>query len=117
MTSRILAALSALLLAAPLAPRPAAADTLFMSTQLRPIEEAQKMRDVILKDYTGKVTYVPEEPAQLPVRIQAEQQGGTHTISVIGALHGELEPLLGLKGIVPLDDLAAKLRIAASRPD
>ena len=25
-------------------------------TQLRPIEEAQKMRDVILKDYPGKVT-------------------------------------------------------------
>jgi len=109
MTPRTLGALSALLLAIPLALRPAAADTLFMSTQLRPIEEAQKMRDVILKDYSGKVTYVPEEPAALPVRLQAEQQGGTHTISVIGALHGELEPLLALHGIVPLDDLAAKL--------
>ena len=43
--------------------RPAAADTVFLSTQLRPIEEAQKMRDVILKDYQGKVTYVPEQPA------------------------------------------------------
>jgi multiple sugar transport system substrate-binding protein len=81
-----------------------------MSTQLRPIEEAQKMRDAILKDYTGKVTYVPEEPAQLPVRIRAEQQGGTHTISLIGALHGELQPLVTLNGIVPLDDLAAKLK-------
>ena len=35
--------------------RPAAADTVFLSTQLRPIEEAQKMRDVILKDYQGKI--------------------------------------------------------------
>lgn len=110
MKPRILAALSALLLAAPLASRPAVADTLFMSTQLRPLEEAQKMRDVILKDYSGKVTYVPQEPSQLPVRIQAEQQGGTHTISLIGALHGELEPLLTLNGIVPLDDLAAQLQ-------
>ncbi len=114
MTPRILTALSALLVAVPaalpLAPRPAAADTLFMSTQLRPIEEAQKLRDVILKDYTGKVTYVPQEPSQLPVRIQAEQQGGTHTISLIGALHGELEPLLALHALVPLDDLAAKLK-------
>ena len=67
MTPRILAALSAFLIAGPLVPQPVAADTLFMSTQLRPIEEAQKMRDVILKDYTGKATYVPEEPAQLPV--------------------------------------------------
>ena len=38
MKPRILAALSALLLAAPLASRPAVADTLFMSTQLRPLE-------------------------------------------------------------------------------
>ncbi len=110
MKQRILAACSAILLAAPLAPRLAAADTVFLSTQLRPIEEAQKMRDVILKDYSAKVTYVPEEPAQLPVRIQAEMQGGTHTISLIGALHGELEPLVTIKGIVPLDDLAAKLQ-------
>jgi multiple sugar transport system substrate-binding protein len=110
MTPRILTALSALLLAVPLTARVAAADTVFMSTQLRPIEEAQKMRDIILKDYSGKVTYVPQEPAQLPTRIQAEQQGGTHTISVIGALHGELEPLIPLSGIVPLDDLAAKLK-------
>jgi multiple sugar transport system substrate-binding protein len=109
MTPRILTALSALLIA-PLAQRPAVADTLFMSTQLRPIEEAQKMRDVVLKDYTDKVTYVPEEPAQLPLRIQAEQKGGTHTISLIGALHGELEPLMTLNGIVPLDDLATKLQ-------
>jgi multiple sugar transport system substrate-binding protein len=109
MTSRILGALSALLFAAFAAPRPGVADTLFMSTQLRPIEEAQKMRDVILKDYTGKVTYVPEEPSALPVRIKAEQQGGQHTISVLGALHGELEPLKAMDAIVPLDDLAAKL--------
>ena len=110
MKPRILAAFSAILLAAPLAARPAAADTVFLSTQLRPIEEAQKMRDIILKDYQGKATYVPEEPAQLQVRIQDEMQGGTHTISLIGALHGELQPLVTMNGIVPLDDLAAKLK-------
>ena len=36
-------------------------------------------------------------------------QGGTHTISLIGALHGELEPLATLHALVPLDSLAAKL--------
>ncbi|HTW69292.1 MAG TPA: ABC transporter substrate-binding protein [Acetobacteraceae bacterium] len=90
-------------------PQPADADTVFLSTQLRPIEEAQKMRDVILKDYQGKVTYVPEQPAQLPIRLRAEQEGGTHTISLIGALHGELEPLVTLHALVPLDALAASL--------
>ena len=37
---------------------------MFLSTQLRPIEEAQKVRDVILKGAPGKVTYVAEEPAR-----------------------------------------------------
>jgi multiple sugar transport system substrate-binding protein len=110
MNPRILAALGLCLFAVPLTPRPAAADTVFMSTQLRPIEEAQRMRDLILKGYTGQVSYVPQEPAQLPLRIQAEQQGGAHTISLIGALHGELQSLVSLQGIVPLDDLMAKLQ-------
>src|SRR5690242_2768336 len=66
---------------------------LFSSTQLRPIEEAQKMRRVILKDFPREVDYVTEQAPQLPVRIKAEQQGGTHTIDIIGALHGELQPL------------------------
>jgi multiple sugar transport system substrate-binding protein len=108
MKARVFAAAS-LLLAGTIAP--AWADgTVFLSTQLRPIEEAQKMRDVILKDYKGQVDYVPEQPAQLPVRIKAEQQGGTHTISLIGALHGELQPLLPIDGLVPLDDIAAQLQ-------
>jgi multiple sugar transport system substrate-binding protein len=59
-------------------------------TQLRPIEEAQKMRKVILKDFPREVDYVTEQAPQLPVRIKAEQQGGTHTIDIIGALHGAL---------------------------
>jgi multiple sugar transport system substrate-binding protein len=111
------ASLQVLLLGGAMAPAWGADGTVFLSTQLRPIEEAQKMRDVILKDYPGKVDYVPEQPAQLPVRIQAEQQGGTHTISLIGALHGELQPLLPINGLVPLDDIAAKLKDRGFPPD
>ena len=33
----------------------------FLSTQLRPIEEAQKMRQVILKGFSGQVQFVPED--------------------------------------------------------
>jgi multiple sugar transport system substrate-binding protein len=87
-----------------------AEDLLFLSTQLRPIEEAQKMRKVILKDFPREVDYVTEQAPQLPVRIKAEQQGGTHTIDIIGALHGELQPLVPLDALVPLDDLAGKLK-------
>src|SRR5260370_36201397 len=82
---------------------------IFLSTQLRPIEEAQKMRNLILKDFPREVDYITEQPQQFPVRIEAEEEGGTHTIDVVGALHGELQPLVPLDALVPLDDLADKL--------
>ena len=56
--------LSAALIAAAAIAAPARADDIvFMSTQLRPLEEAQKLREVILKDFPQKVTFVPEDAA------------------------------------------------------
>ena len=81
----------------------------FLSTQLRPIEEAQKMRNLILKGFPREVDYITEQPQQFLVRIEAERDGGTHTIDVVGALHGELQPLAPKDALVPLDDLAGKL--------
>src|SRR5215468_4920293 len=82
---------------------------IFLSTQLRPIEETQKMRNLILKDFPREVDYITEQPPQFPVRIETEQKSGTHTIDVVGALHGELKPLAALKALAPLDDLATGL--------
>lgn len=82
---------------------------IFLSTQLRPIEEAQRLRNLILKDFPGEVDYNTEQPQQFLARIKAEQDGGTHTICVVGALHGELQPLVRLDALVPLDDLGSKL--------
>jgi multiple sugar transport system substrate-binding protein len=82
---------------------------IFLSTQLRPIEEAQKMRNVILKGFPREVDYITEQPQQFPVRIKAEEQGRTHTIDVVGALHGELQPLVPLDALAPLDDLTGEL--------
>src|SRR5215472_18962379 len=79
---------------------------IFLSTQLRPIEEAQKMRNLILKDFPREVDYITEQPQQFPVRIKAELQGGTPAIDVVGALHGELQPLVALDALAPLDELA-----------
>jgi multiple sugar transport system substrate-binding protein len=110
---RLLVAASAALLLATgfTTPRPARAQEgmVFMSTQLRPIEEAQRVRNVILKDFPGKVDFVPEQPPELTVRVQAEMQGGTHTISLLGALHGELQPLVPMGALAPLDDILPKL--------
>jgi multiple sugar transport system substrate-binding protein len=85
-----------------------AQDVVFLSTQLRPIEEAQKVRDVLLKD-APKTTYVTEEPALLTVRMKAEQDAGRRTVSLVGALHGELQPLVPMGALEPLDDVAARL--------
>lgn len=96
---------------AALANTPARADQdiVFLSTQLRPIEEAQKVRDVILKDFSGKATFLVEEPPQFNVRMRAEGQAGKRTVSLAGALHGELQPLVQTGDLDTLDDVAAKL--------
>ena len=83
----------------------AKAETVFLSTQLRPIEEATAVRNVILKGLAAPVEYVVEEPPQFAVRMEAERQAGKHTISLVGALHGELSPIASKDGFVPLDDL------------
>ncbi len=88
---------------------PAAAEVVFLSTQLRPIESAQKLRSDILKDFPGGVEFVTEQPPQLGVHIRAEQQGGKPVSSLIGALHGELQPLAA-DSLVPLDDVLEKLK-------
>ncbi|MGL4495963.1 MAG: ABC transporter substrate-binding protein [Beijerinckiaceae bacterium] len=94
----------------------AAQETIFLSTQLRPVEEATKVRQIILKGAPGPVTFVVEEPSPFQTRMDAETQAGKRTISMVGALHGELAPLVGSKGLEPVDDLAAKAK-AAGVPD
>jgi multiple sugar transport system substrate-binding protein len=81
----------------------------FLSTQLRPIQEAQKMRNVILKGFPREVDYITEQPQQFQVRVEAELQGHTQAIDVVGGLHGELQPLARLDALAPLDELAGKL--------
>lgn len=85
----------------------AAQEVVFLSTQLRPIEEAQKVRNSILKG-GPKTTYVVDEPAPFVVRARAEQQAGKVTVSLYGAGHGDMSPLAEL--LDPLDDVAAKLK-------
>lgn len=87
----------------------AQSQTVFLSTQLRPIEEATAVREELLSGLDKPVDYVVEEPPQFAVRMEAERQAGKHTISLVGALHGELSPLADKQMLEPLDDLAKKL--------
>ncbi len=104
MTKILLAGAAAVLLAMPAQ----AQNVVFLSTQLRPIEEAQKVRDVLLKG--GPATqFVTEEPARLNTRVEAEAQAGTRSFSLIGALHGEISGLPAA-ALDSVDDIMAKLK-------
>jgi multiple sugar transport system substrate-binding protein len=71
-----------------LAATSANAQILFWSTQAKPVEETQKMRDQVLSGFEGGVDYQPQDDGPWLTRIQAELQAGSGTIGVLGALHG-----------------------------
>jgi len=87
----------------------ATGNTVFLSSQMNVLQEAQAVREVVLKNYQGKVEYVVEEPAPFAVHVAAEAKSGQHTASLLGALHGEFPPLQAMEALAPLEDLAAKL--------
>jgi len=106
----IVAVLAALLLwtAVPLAG--AQSDSvLFLSTQLRPIEEAEKMRQSVLAGFPGNVEFVPVESVPFFDQILAEHRTGRVTIGLLGGLHGDFPPLLAAGVLDSLDDVMATL--------
>lgn len=72
---------------------PALAEVLFWSTQAKPVEESQKMRDEVLAAFPGGVDYQPSDEGSWLTRLQAELQAGSGTIAVLGGLHGDLSGL------------------------
>ena len=84
-------------------------DVVLVSTQLRPVETATTFRNVILKEAPVKVTFVGEEAEPMAVRLGAELKAGSRTVSVVGAVHGELLPLVPMGALEPLDGVVAKL--------
>jgi multiple sugar transport system substrate-binding protein len=87
------------------APQADAGELIFLSTQFQPIEEAERMRNVILADFPGQVEYIPEEGGPFNARIQSEVQAGQPSISIIGGLHGDFAPFVEddlLEDLTPL---------------
>lgn len=79
---------------------PAVSQTLFWSTQAKPIEETQAMREQVLAGFDGEVDYQAGDEGPWLTRLQAEIQAGSGSIGVLGALHGDFaaapEMLAGL---------------------
>jgi multiple sugar transport system substrate-binding protein len=70
----------------------AQAEVLFWSTQAKPVEEAQAMREQVLAG-AGDVDYQPNDGGPWLTRLQAELQAGSGTIGVLGALHGDFSAM------------------------
>lgn len=71
----------------------AQAETLFWSTQAKPVEEAQAMREQVLSGFDGEVSYQPNDGGPWLTRLNAELQAGSGTIGVLGALHGDFSAM------------------------
>jgi multiple sugar transport system substrate-binding protein len=86
-----------------------AGEIIWLSTQLRPVEESEKLRNVILADFNGQVEYIPEDTAPFVDRLLAETRGSNVTISLVGGLHGDFPPFIEEGVMADLSDLAAKV--------
>ncbi len=80
---------------------------LFLSTQLNPVEEAQKMRSAILKDYQGEVDFRPNDSAYVYRQVDAVLRDRPGTPILLGALHGDFVKLYEDGRLRPLDDVLA----------
>ena len=103
----VAAATAAVLATAPALAQPT--DVVLVSTQLRPVETATVFRNAILRDSPVKTVFVGEEAEPMVTRLGAELKAGSRTVSVIGAVHGEILPLVPMGALEPLDALVAKL--------
>ena len=101
------AATAAVLATAPALAQPT--DVVLVSTQLRPVETATVFRNAILRDSPVRTVFVGEEAEPMVTRLGAELKAGSRTVSVIGAVHGEILPLVPMGALEPLDALVAKL--------
>lgn len=90
-----------------------AASTTVVSTQMRPVEEAEKMRKQVLSALPGSVSFLPEDGNTVLTRMRAELAAARGQIDVLIALDGELAPIDQEGGLQDLDDLVT--RLSASR--
>jgi len=95
----------------PPAPTAAPAQPLvFLSTQNVPVEEQEKMRTVILKDFTGaKTDFIADAEGAVVDRIIAEQKANKVSVGAIGVLHGTFPNLLAANALEDLTPLVSKL--------
>lgn len=84
-------------------------EVVWLSTQLRPVGEAERVRGVILRGFPGRVDFVPEDEGPFIDRIAAETQAGQGTVSLLGALHGNFSSMVAANQLMDLTELKGRL--------
>ncbi|MEQ3549197.1 extracellular solute-binding protein [Pseudonocardia nematodicida] len=82
----------------------------FVSTQFTPVEEAENLRGILRRVYSGGVNYVVGDSSQLSAQIRSQAASGTMNIDLIGGLHGDFAQL-GEGLLTDLSDLMDELSV------
>jgi multiple sugar transport system substrate-binding protein len=96
-------------LPSPAAGRQGSGPIVFLSNQLTPDDEAEKMRGTILAGFEGQVQFEPADPEPFNQRLAAETAAGQGTVGVIGAQHGDFASLAKQGILTDLSDLLERL--------
>jgi len=84
-------------------------ELVWLSTQLRPVQEAEKVRGVILADFPGEVEFIPDDEGPFHDRVTAEVKAGQGTVDILGALHGNFSAMAPQGQLQDLTALRAAL--------
>ncbi len=90
-------------------PRIAADPVFFLSTQLTPLNEADKMRQVILKDFQGEVDFQPYDDREVFNRLAVDSTRDAKRPCLIGGLHGHFVALHRMGTLDQVDNVRTRL--------
>lgn len=82
---------------------------IFHSSQFSPVNEAEAMRNVILKDFPTLVDFQPQAPGPFVDIVMAQHTAGKVNISIIGGQHGDFPAFINAGVLEDLSPLMAKL--------
>ncbi len=91
-------------------PRIAAEPVFFLSTQLTPLNEADKMRQVILKGFQGEVDFQPYDDREVFNRLAVDSTRDAKRSCLIGGLHGHFVSLHRIGILDTLDNVWPRLK-------
>ncbi|WP_306999384.1 ABC transporter substrate-binding protein [Amycolatopsis thermophila] len=67
----------------------------FLSTQFRPVAEAERFRGFLAKTFPGSVSYVTIEEGPFASQVQSQVGAGRTQVGLLGGSHSDLAPLAG----------------------